>query len=99
MATIDATMLSLIKSIHLQKVSLGWMIVPMIIYSIQPILFYFSLKYETLTVMNLLWDVTSDVIITLIGLLIFQETIGPYKKLGVVFSLLSIVLLSLNDGF
>jgi multidrug transporter EmrE-like cation transporter len=49
--------------------------------------------------MNLLWDVTSDVIITLIGLYIFKESIGPYKKLGVVFSLLSIVLLSLNDGF
>ena len=99
MASIDATMLSLIKYIHLEKVSLRWILVPMLIYSLQPVLFYFSLKYETLTVMNLLWDVTSDVIITLIGLYIFKESIGPYKKLGVVFSLLSIILLSLNDGF
>ena len=98
MATIDATMLSLLKYIHLQKMSIGWIILPMVIYMLQPILFYISLQYETLTVMNLLWDVTSDVMITAIGLLIFQEKIGPYKKLGVVFSLLSIVLLSLNDG-
>lgn len=98
MASIDASMLSLIKTIHLQKISFGWILVPMIIYSLQPVLFYFSLKYETLTVMNLLWDVTSDVMITLIGLLIFREQIGPYKKLGVIFSLFSIVLLSLNDG-
>jgi drug/metabolite transporter (DMT)-like permease len=48
--------------------------------------------------MNLLWDVVSDVLITLIGVFIFQEKIGPYKKLGVVFSLFSVVLLSLNDG-
>lgn len=98
MATIDAFMLSLLKSIHLEQVRFSWIILPIIIYSLQPILFYYSLRYETLTVMNLLWDVTSDVIITFIGLYVFQEKIGPYKKLGVIFSLLSIVLLSLNDG-
>lgn len=99
MAGIDAFMLTLLKCIFLKKVSLPWILLPVVIYSIQPIIFYFSLSYESLTVMNLLWDVMSDVMITAIGLLIFQEKIGPYKKLGVVFSLLSIVLLSLNDGF
>jgi drug/metabolite transporter (DMT)-like permease len=98
MASIDASMLSFIKTIHLQKIHIGWILLPMLIYSLQPVLFYMSLHYETLTVMNLLWDVVSDVLITLIGLFIFQEKIGPYKKLGVVFSLFSVVLLSLNDG-
>jgi multidrug transporter EmrE-like cation transporter len=99
MASIDASMLSFIKTIHLQKIQIGWILLPMLIYSLQPVLFYMSLQYETLTVMNLLWDVVSDVLITLIGLFIFQEKIGPYKKLGVILSLFSIVLLSLNDGF
>jgi drug/metabolite transporter (DMT)-like permease len=98
MASIDATMLSLIKTIHLEKVSLGWILVPMILYALQPVLFYFSLQYESLTVMNLLWDVVSDVMITCIGLFIFREQIGPYKKAGVILSFLSIVLMSLNDG-
>ncbi len=70
----------------------------MIVYALQPVLFYFSLQYESLTVMNLLWDVISDVIVTFIGLVIFQEKIGPYKKAGVILSFLSIVLMSLNDG-
>ena len=98
MASIDASMLSFVKTIHLQQVHIGWILVPMLIYSLQPVLFYYSLHYESLTVMNLLWDVVSDVLITLIGLFIFKEQIGPYKKLGVIFSLVSIVLLSLNDG-
>ena len=98
MASIDSTMLSLIKYISTDNKHIGWIILPMIIYSLQPVLFYLSMKYETLTVMNLLWDVISDVIITLIGLLVFQETIGPYKKAGVILSFLSITLMSLNDG-
>jgi hypothetical protein len=48
--------------------------------------------------MNLLFDLISDVLITTIGLLIFQEKIGPYKKAGVIFSFLSIILMSINDG-
>ena len=48
--------------------------------------------------MNLLWDVISDVAVTLIGLVVFQEKIGPYKKAGVILSFFSIILMSLNDG-
>jgi multidrug transporter EmrE-like cation transporter len=98
MASIDSTMLSLIKYISTHNKHIGWLILPMIVYSLQPVLFYLSLEYETLVVMNLLWDVISDVIITFIGLVIFKESIGPYKKLGVIFSFFSIVLMSLNDG-
>jgi multidrug transporter EmrE-like cation transporter len=90
--------LSLLKYIHKEKQYLKWIILPMIVYACQPILFYMSLQHESLTVMNLLWDVLSDVLVTLVGLLLFQETIGPYKKAGVMLSFLSIVLLSLNDG-
>ncbi len=98
MAGIDSTMLSLIKYISTREKHIGWLILPMIVYSFQPVLFYLSMHYETLVVMNLLWDVISDVIITFIGLFFFKETIGPYKKLGVIFSFLSIILMSLNDG-
>lgn len=98
MATIDAFMLSFMKYMSKEKLHLGWLVLPMIIYACQPILFFMSLQYETLTVMNLLWDVISDVIVTFIGLVIFRETIGPYKKAGVILSFLSIILMSLNDG-
>lgn len=99
MATIDVFMLSLLKYISKEKQYLKWIVLPILVYACQPILFYMSLKYESLTVMNLLWDVISDVLVTLVGLLVFQETIGPYKKAGVILSFLSIGLMSLNDGY
>jgi drug/metabolite transporter (DMT)-like permease len=98
MATIDAFMLSFIKYMSVDKSYVRFLFLPMIIYALQPVIFYFSLKFETLTVMNLLWDVISDVVVTLIGLLVFKETIGPYKKAGVILSFLSIILMSMNDG-
>lgn len=98
MALIDAFMLSLLKYITKGGASASWIVLPILIYACQPILFYISLQYESMTVMNLLWDVISDVLVTFVGLVMFKEAIGPYKKAGVIFSFLSIILMTLNDG-
>lgn len=98
MALIDVSMLSFLKYIRRESLSVRWILIPMLVYMLQPILFYTSLHYETMIVMNLLWDVISDVLVTFLGVFLFKEAIGPYKKAGVIFSFLSIVLLSLNDG-
>ena len=86
------------KYLSQEKQYVGWIFIPVLVYAFQPILFYLSLQYESLTVMNLLWDVISDVLVTFIGLMIFKEKIGPYKRAGVILSFISIVLMSLNDG-
>jgi drug/metabolite transporter (DMT)-like permease len=99
MALIDSIVLSFLKAY-----SVGWVkwkgviFVSMLFYSLQPVVFLQSLNYSTLTVMNLLWDVTSDIVVTIIGLLYFKEKISSFKKLGVIFSLMSIILLSIDDN-
>jgi multidrug transporter EmrE-like cation transporter len=99
MALIDAFILSSLKAYNL-----GWLqwrgivVIAMLIYSFQPILFLESLKYNTLTVMNLLWDVMSDVLVTAIGLFYFSEKLTPLKKAGVLTSIISIILLTWNDS-
>jgi drug/metabolite transporter (DMT)-like permease len=98
MAVIDTIMLSFLKYMSKDSSYVKWIFIPMIVYAFQPVLFFFSLKHESLTVMNLLLDLISDVLVTIVGLTIFKETIGPYKKAGVILSFLSIILLSINDG-
>lgn len=66
----------------------------MLIYSMQPLLFLKSLSFETMTVMNILWDITSDVVVTLIGLFYFKETLSNVKRLALFFAFVSIVLFS-----
>lgn len=98
MATIDVFMLSMIKIIGTKAKYLKWMIVPTIVYAIQPWIFLSSLKFETMTVMNLTWDLMSDVLVTIVGLYYFGEKLGPVKSLGVCTAILSIALLAYDDG-
>ena len=62
------------------------------------IIFLKSLSHNSLTVMNLLWDVMSDISVSIIGLFYFKEKLTRFKKLGVFFSLISIILLTYKDG-
>lgn len=99
MALIDAFILSSLKAYNLGWIQWrGILIISMLIYSFQPLLFLESLKYNTLTVMNLLWDVMSDVLVTSIGLFYFSEKLTPLKRAGVLSSIVSIILLSINDS-
>ncbi len=94
MALIDVFMLSLLKAINLGWVkNILWMAVPTIVYAIQPWIFLKSLQFESMTVMNLMWDMMSDVLVTLIGLYYFGETLTTKKMCGVFLSFISIYLL------
>ena len=94
MAAIDVLVLSAMKMKSLGKFN-GWVLpAAVIVYSLQPLLFYESLQYDTMTVMNLVWDLTSDVLVTLTGLLIFKEYLTPRRMAGVALSLVSLFLLA-----
>ncbi len=99
MAGIDVFMLSIIKLVSNNPSRfLKWMVIPTVVYAIQPWIFLNSLRFESLIVMNLMWDLISDILVTATGFLYFKEKIGPYKTLGVILSFVSIVLMSLQDG-
>jgi len=69
-------------------------VVPFLLYAASPFLFLEGLKGETLTILNLIWDLSSDLIITLIGLFFFHESLSYTKTLGVLFSFMALFLLS-----
>lgn len=98
MATVDVFMLGILKAINLGWVSKSLIFLPTLIYAMQPWVFLTSLDYESLTVMNLLWDVLSDVLVTMEGLFFFQEKVSRTKMLGVGLSLISVFLLSWNGA-
>jgi multidrug transporter EmrE-like cation transporter len=94
MATVDVFMLGLLKAINLGWISNSFIFLPTFIYAMQPWVFLASLQFESLTVMNLLWDVISDVLVTAMGLFFFKEHITRTKMLGVGLSFISIFLLT-----
>ena len=99
MASIDVFTLGMIKSISLDNARMiRWIIVPTLLYALQPLIFLQALKFQTLVSMNLMWDVLSDVLVTLVGFLYFGEKVGSLKRIGIVLSLVSIFLLASSDG-
>ena len=94
MASVDVFMLGLLKAMKLGWVNTNLFFIPAIIYAIQPFIFYKALDVETMTVMNLLWDVISDLLVTVTGLFIFKEQISHRKMLGVGAAFIAIILLA-----
>ena len=97
MATVDVFMLGILKAINLGWFSSSLIFLPTLIYAMQPWIFLKSLEFESMTVMNLLWDVISDVLVTGTGLYFFKEKLSRTKMMGVGLSLISIMLMSSKD--
>lgn len=93
LALLDTVSLPLLKTAYIQNnnvfLSLG-----IIIGIVQKLIFYNSMKYTTLTVLNVLWDLLSDVFVTMYGLFIFKENISVRKLFGIALSFVSIYLLN-----
>ncbi len=95
MAFIDLIILGGLKAKSIGLINGFWIIpLAMVIYAIQPVLFFKSLQFESLTVMNLFWDLSSDIFVTALGLFAFKEKLSPRRMLGVGLSLISLLLLS-----
>jgi drug/metabolite transporter (DMT)-like permease len=94
MAFIDVFILSALKMRRIGGIVGNWIFpLAMLVYGFQPLIFYNALKFSSLTIMNLMWDLSSDIMVTLIGLFIFKEHLSLKQKMGVGLGLVSIFLL------
>lgn len=66
---------------------------PLLLYAIQPLLFYKSLDYGTLAGMNIIWDVLSDIAVTAVGLWYFRERITRRQGVGIVLGVVAVGLI------
>ena len=94
MAFNDVVSLGLLKAIHLGWLSNYYFIVPVILYTAQPFLFFNALTFESMAVMNILWDLLSDVFVTTSAIYVFNEKISYSKFLGILLAMASMFLLT-----
>ena len=97
MALLDCCMMICIKKYYLGDFNLFFgLIIPMIIYGLQPLLFYKAMYYEGMGIFNILWDSLSNLLVLLIGVCFFLENVTTQKYIGVVLSFISIFLMITN---
>lgn len=97
MAAIDIVALGLVKQVSQRHFTPLLILVSIVLYALQPLIFYAALRMQGLAVVNLLWNVLSSILVTTVALLYFREKLTPIKLVGVVFSILAIALLAIGD--
>ena len=99
MASIDALVMPLLKAKSLGMLTGNWMFpLASIVYATQPYIFYKSISTDSMMVMNILWDVMSDILVIIIGVFVFGETLSPTQWIGMILAILGITLLGFNDN-
>ena len=97
LATTDMTAMSIMKKISLQSFSKMWMVIVTLIYAVQPWIFLKGMSYTGMTVMNLSWDMMSDILVTIVGLFYFREKLNGTKMLAVGFALIAAFLFAYSS--
>ena len=98
LASIDSVVLPILKAKKLGMITGTWMFpLAALIYSIQPLIFYQSLSIESMTVMNIMWDVISDILVSVVGIFVFNEYLSPTQLCGLVLSVIGLVLLGYKE--
>lgn len=98
MASLDVVMMSLAKLSKTGQIAYGTALpAATLLYALEPYIFFRSMKYESLTTMNLIWDLSSDIIVTLVGVFYFKESIKGLRWLAVLFALFSLALFAYTD--
>lgn len=98
MALIDIVMMSTIKMVGIGKISLAvGLPIAIGLYALEPIIFLKAMTYEGMVVTNLVWNLMSNIIVTLQGVFIFGESIKGLRWLGIAMSLVALTLLAYTD--
>jgi uncharacterized membrane protein len=95
MAANDVLMMPLVK-----QIADGWnrylLLIPIVLYAFDPIIFYMALLNGKvgMAVMNLTWNLISNILVTFMGLFLFKEVVSGKKLTGIVLSFIALFLLS-----
>lgn len=94
----DTLSLSLVKSYYLKKYSVYiGLLLPMFMYSLQIPLFYYGLQNTSMTILNITWNLISNILVTLVGIFYFHEEINGLKTAALWLAITSLILFALDS--
>ena len=97
MTVVDLGAFGIVKQITLKGLNPYFLAISMIMYSIQPLIIWTSLSYQSLTVMNIMWNIISSMSVATLGLLYFNEHLAQRELLGVILGLTCVYLFTFTN--
>jgi|UniRef100_A0A6C0KAD5 multidrug transporter EmrE-like cation transporter len=98
MAIVDVVMMFTAKFVSLGSISYGLgLTIATLVYSVQPYLFIKATRLENMSVSNLIWNLTSNVLVTFSGVMVFKESIKGLRWVAIGMSMIAILLFAYTD--
>ena len=99
LSIIDIITMGIAKKVTTNKIRELWMIIAFILYGSQILIFKYGLKYTSMTALNITWDLSSCIGVSIIGLYYFKEDINKLEAFGILFGLISLIFFGLSDYY
>jgi multidrug transporter EmrE-like cation transporter len=98
MALIDINMMGTLKFIDQGKLAynIGFPIATLL-YAFQPYVFLKAMAHSNMLTTNLIWNLASNILVTLLGVFFFKEKIKGLKWLAIGLSLFSLGIFAYSD--
>jgi len=98
MASLDLIMMGSIKMVHTGTMT-GMFGVPfaLAVYALEPLIFLKAMNYEGMAVTNLIWNLMSDILVTMQGLFIFGESIKGIRWVAIGMAMVSLTIFAYTD--
>ena len=74
----------------------NYFIIGLVFYMIVGIILYHVLKIGNLAITNALWNATTVVLVTLVGIFYFKEELSNYQYIGLLFAIFAIVFMEMD---
>ena len=97
MTFVDIFMMGSVKLITLGKLPSWFFGLSMLSYGLQPMIFIQGTRSGGMALSNLIWNLMSNIIITVLGVFYFGEKMRGVKWIGVGMGLFAMILLSMKD--
>lgn len=95
----DLVSFSMTKNLFLNKskFNLYQLIFPSLLYSFQIPLFFYGLKTTSMSILNITWNLFSNILVTFIGIFVYNESLNGLKTLAMIFAFTSIFLFAIDQ--
>lgn len=98
MALIDITMMGTLKLVDQGKLAYAvGLPVATLLYAFEPYVFLKAMTHSNMVTTNLIWNLVSNILVTLTGVFFFRESIKGLKWLAIALSLFSLAIFAYSE--
>jgi len=98
MALIDINMMGTLKFVDQGKLAYAvGLPIATLLYAFQPYVFLKAMSHSNMLTTNLIWNLASNIMVTLLGVLFFKEKIKGLKWLAICLSLFSLGIFAYSE--